>query len=97
MRGECFFRHRERARATGLPFVEVWVRTTVAECAQRDRKGLYERAFGGDLSSLPGVGTPYEAPHEADVIADGGRDTAAVVAIARLLVEESVLGRELIR
>lgn len=89
--------HRDRARATGSPFVEVWVRAEVAQCEQRDPKGLYARARRGEISSLPGIGTPYEAPEHPDVIADGGRDGAAVAAIARLLVEQPVLGRELVR
>ncbi len=79
--------HRDRARATDTPFVEVWVRAPVAECQQRDYKGLYARARSGEISSLPGMGAPFEAPEHADVIADGGRDGAAVAAIARRVAQ----------
>jgi adenylylsulfate kinase len=56
-----------RARARELveefaPFVEVHVATSVDECARRDVKGLYERAFAGELTEFTGVSDPYEEP-----------------------------------
>jgi adenylyl-sulfate kinase len=56
-----------RARARALveefaPFVEVHVATSVEECARRDVKGLYERAFSGELPEFTGVSDPYEEP-----------------------------------
>ena len=44
------------------PFVEVHVATSVEECARRDVKGLYERAFRGELDGFTGVSDPYEEP-----------------------------------
>src|SRR5436190_7641785 len=39
---------RDEARATmGARFVEVYVKASVEECARRDTKGLYEKAFKG--------------------------------------------------
>jgi len=79
---------RDRARAEvgcGRPaeggFVEVWVKTALAECEARDPKGLYARARRGDARDLPGVGAAYEPPLDPEVIADGGFDDAAVAAI----------------
>ena len=43
-------------------FVEVFVDTPVDECARRDPKGLYARAYAGELSGFTGVDAPYEPP-----------------------------------
>jgi adenylylsulfate kinase len=43
-------------------FVEVHVATTVAECARRDVKGLYQKALRGELEAFTGVSDPYEEP-----------------------------------
>jgi adenylylsulfate kinase len=77
--------HRELARKIAPRFVEVWVRTQVAECARRDVKGLYVRAEAGELPTFPGVGVPYEPPTSPDVIAEGGFDDTALAAIRQLV------------
>lgn len=79
---------RDRARAAladAAPFLEVWVRTSLAECEARDPKGLYAQARRDPASQLPGVGVPYEPPATPDVIAAGGQDDAAAGAIAARL------------
>jgi adenylyl-sulfate kinase len=58
---------RERHERDGLPFVEVFVDTPVAICAQRDPKGLYARALAGELTRLTGVDDPYEPPGFPDL------------------------------
>ncbi|HEY7965546.1 MAG TPA: adenylyl-sulfate kinase [Solirubrobacteraceae bacterium] len=58
---------RELHAEAGIDFVEVFVNTTLAECARRDVKGLYARARGGELGNLTGVGSPYEAPRHPEV------------------------------
>lgn len=78
-------RHRDAARAAAPRYLEVWVRTPLAEVMRRDPKGLYARARRGEAPDLPGVGAPYEAPAAPDVVADGGLDDAAVGAILRRL------------
>ena len=53
---------RTRHAEGSLPFLEIWVSTSVEECERRDPKGLYARARRGELPNLTGVGAPYEAP-----------------------------------
>jgi adenylyl-sulfate kinase len=53
---------RAMAKEVGAEFVEVHVATSVEECARRDVKGLYERAFAGELKEFTGVSDPYEEP-----------------------------------
>ncbi len=50
------------------PFVEVFVHATVDECARRDVKGLYAKAFAGEIKGFTGVDDPYEAPDAAEIV-----------------------------
>lgn len=52
------------------PFLLVWVSTPLEVCEARDRKGLYARARAGDLADFTGIGSPYEAPTDADLAID---------------------------
>ncbi|MGH3131265.1 MAG: adenylyl-sulfate kinase [Gaiellaceae bacterium] len=49
-------------------FVEVFVDTSVDECARRDVKGLYAKAFAGEIKEFTGVSDPYEAPTKAELV-----------------------------
>jgi adenylyl-sulfate kinase len=81
---------RNRARAMieeHGPFVEVHVATTLAECARRDPKGLYARAFAGEIDHFTGVSDPYEEPLTPDLRLDTLDDSPATSAqrvLARL-------------
>lgn len=77
--------HRLAARTAVPNYLEIYVRTPLAECQRRDTKGLYARARAGDAPALPGVGVPYEPPYAPDVVADGGHDDDALATIARLV------------
>ena len=52
------------------PFVEVYVKASVEECARRDVKGLYEKAFAGEITEFTGVSDPYEEPEDAELVLD---------------------------
>jgi adenylylsulfate kinase-like enzyme len=52
------------------PFVEVFVAASVEECARRDVKGLYEKAFRGEIKEFTGVSDPYEEPSNPEVRID---------------------------
>lgn len=58
---------RERHERDGLGFVEVFMDTPVKLCAERDPKGLYARAYAGELAGFTGVDDPYQAPSEPDL------------------------------
>ncbi len=49
-------------------FVEVYVEASVETCAARDVKGLYEKAFAGELKEFTGVSDPYEAPSSPELV-----------------------------
>jgi bifunctional enzyme CysN/CysC len=64
---------RDQARSLFFTddFAEIWVKTSAEVCAERDPKGLYQKAAAGDLPNLTGVGQDYEAPKSAEVTLDG--------------------------
>jgi adenylyl-sulfate kinase len=68
---------RELHERAGLGFVEVFVNTSLEECARRDVKGLYAKARGGALTNLTGVGSPYEPPPAPDIELTEDLDVAA--------------------
>jgi adenylyl-sulfate kinase len=81
-----YARARRNARALVEehgPFVEVHVRTSLAECARRDVNGLYAKAFAGEITGFTGVDDPYEAPQAAEIVVDteglSAQDSAAQV------------------
>jgi adenylylsulfate kinase len=49
-------------------FVEVFVDASVEECARRDVKGLYEKAFAGEIKEFTGVSDPYEPPANPELV-----------------------------
>jgi adenylylsulfate kinase-like enzyme len=70
-------RLRARAAVGERPFLEVFVRTTIAVCEARDPKGLYKRARAGELKDFTGIDSPYEEPQAPDVILDTTQEDIA--------------------
>ena len=46
----------------GDDFIEIFVDAPLEVCADRDVKGLYKKAFSGEIPQFTGVSDPYEAP-----------------------------------
>ena len=63
---------RETARALfdEGEFVEVFVDTPAELAAERDTKGLYAKARGGELQNLTGLGSVYEPPETPELRLD---------------------------
>ena len=49
-------------RNIGEGFVEIFVDAPLEVCAERDVKGLYKKAFAGEIPHFTGVSDPYEPP-----------------------------------
>lgn len=73
------------------PFIEVFVDTSVDECARRDVKGLYAKAFAGEIKEFTGVSDPYEAPPSPDVHIHTERESPEDSA-AKIIAELETLG-----
>ena len=56
-----------RALLPSDAFLEAWVDTPIELCAQRDPKGLYEKARQGLIPEFTGVSAPYEAPETPEL------------------------------
>ena len=62
---------RDEARETmGDRFIEAYVSASVEVCAERDVKGLYEKAFAGEIKEFTGVSDPYEPPLNPEITLD---------------------------
>ena len=51
-------------------FVEVHVATSLEECVRRDPKGLYAKAYAGEITEFTGVSDPYEEPSHPELRID---------------------------
>jgi adenylylsulfate kinase len=77
---------REMIEEVGT-FVEVYVKASVDECARRDVKGLYEKAFKGEIKEFTGVSDPYEEPASPELVLDTethSPEESAALVVARL-------------
>jgi adenylylsulfate kinase len=61
--------------AASLPFIEVFVNTSIEVCEARDPKGLYKKARAGELKNFTGIDDPYEAPLKPELTIDAATAT----------------------
>ncbi|HWF15059.1 MAG TPA: adenylyl-sulfate kinase [Acidimicrobiales bacterium] len=61
----------------GLPFLEIFLATSLEECERRDPKGLYARARAGELPGFTGIDSDYEAPLSPDLVLAPGTGTVS--------------------
>lgn len=73
-------------------FIEVFVDTPLAECEERDPKGLYKKARAGEIKNFTGIDDPYEAPLSPEIrIENFGRPVSEVVTELFTLLQEKQL------
>ena len=67
-----FEKDRQQVKGLFAPghFAEVYLSTSLQECARRDPKQLYARAKAGALTGLTGWDSPYEPPAHPDFTFD---------------------------
>ena len=65
-----YSRGRDFARSVASNFVEVYMKTTVETCEQRDTKGRYEKARRGEFKNFPGVDGSYDVPQNPEITID---------------------------
>jgi adenylylsulfate kinase len=66
---------RDQVRRRIVDFVEVFVDAPLEVCAERDVKGLYEKAFAGEIEQFTGVSDPYEPPNAPDLVLKTDEET----------------------
>jgi adenylylsulfate kinase len=66
---------REKTREEIGEFTEVYTRTPVEVCIERDIKGMYKRALAGEISNFTGVDDPYEEPEDSELVLDTDKES----------------------
>ena len=66
---------RDQVRRRIVDFVEVFVDAPLEVCAERDVKGLYKKAFSGEIEQFTGVSDPYEPPNAPDLVLKTDEET----------------------
>lgn len=61
---------REYARSQIETFIEVFVKTPLEVCIERDPKGFYKKALNGEINDFTGIQDPYEEPINPEVVVD---------------------------
>jgi len=52
----------------GIPFIEVYMKTSLEEAEKRDPKGLYKKARAGEIKNFTGIDDPYEEPESPEIV-----------------------------
>ena len=66
---------RAKSRQEIGEFIEIFVECSVEECARRDVKGMYAKAFAGEISNFTGVSDPYEEPENPEIVCNTAQET----------------------
>ena len=66
---------RDQVRRRIIDFVEVFVDVPLEVAAERDVKGLYQKAFAGEIENFTGVSDPYEPPVAPDLVIKTDEET----------------------
>lgn len=74
-------------------FIEIYVNTSLDECARRDTKGLYEKARKGLIQGFTGVSDPYEEPEYPELVAktEESSPEELVEEIIQYLIKQKIL------
>ncbi len=75
-------------------FIEVFVDAPLEECVARDSKGLYRRAYAGEIKNFTGVDQAYETPENPDLHLMTGRSDAVSLAdqVIADLIRRKIIG-----
>ncbi|MCD4655446.1 adenylyl-sulfate kinase [bacterium] len=80
-----YIKIRDRNRDLIGDFVEVYCKCSLDECAIRDPKGLYKKAFAGEIEGFTGVDDPYEEPVNPEVLVE--TDKEHIAESLRIIIE----------
>lgn len=84
-----FRNDRERVRKLMVDgdFLEIYCKSSLERCEERDVKGIYQRARAGEILEFTGISSPYEEPLEPELIVNTGEWSIeeSVVVVLKLL------------
>lgn len=61
-------RNKVRAMVKDGEFLEIFCHCPIEVCEQRDVKGLYKKARGGEIGQFTGISSPYEIPEQPELV-----------------------------
>jgi len=67
--------NRDFARSICDNFMEVYVKTPLEICIERDVKGMYKKALNGEIKNFTGIDDPYEEPENPELIVETDKET----------------------
>lgn len=59
----------------GHRFIEIYIKCPLETCKNRDPKGLYARAYKGEIKNFTGIDDPYEEPENPDMVVETDKMT----------------------
>jgi adenylylsulfate kinase len=74
-------------------FLEIYCECPIETCEQRDVKGLYKKARAGEIPFFTGIGSPYEAPEQPELVVSTHKQTLneSVQSVVNLLIQRGVI------
>ncbi len=77
-------------------YLEIFIKTPLSVCEQRDTKGLYEKARAGLLKNFTGIDDPYEEPSSADLVIETTKmlPEEAAEKVYRILMDRGIISAQ---
>ena len=74
-------------------FLEIYCECPIETCEQRDVKGLYKKARAGEIPFFTGIGSPYEAPEQPELVVRTDKQTLneSVQKVVDLLIQRGII------
>ncbi|MGZ8157331.1 MAG: adenylyl-sulfate kinase [Methylobacter sp.] len=74
-------------------FLEIYCQCPIETCEKRDVKGLYKKARSGEIPFFTGIGSPYEAPEQPELVVNTHEQSLdeSVQRVINLLIERGII------
>ena len=74
-------------------FFEIHVDCPIEVCAERDQKGIYEKAKAGVIKEFTGISAPYEPPKNPEMVirSDKVDATKAAKQVLELMTKNKII------
>jgi len=77
-------------------FIEVYCKSSLEVCEQRDVKGLYRRARAGEIPNFTGISSPYEVPEYPELILNTETESveSCITQVVDFLLQRGVISMD---
>jgi len=86
-------RNKARELIESGRFVEIFCQCELAECENRDPKGLYKKARAGEIKQFTGIDAPYEVPEHPEIVVETDKQSLdqSTDTVIAYLVQEGII------